>query len=603
MKVFSRLRSKWQGLTDTVNRFPLTIILLLAAAASNTIGIESNDNLVYTHLLVAFLVGAAAFVVLQMLYERFFENPFLRLIFAGVSVAGSVLYYYCVRNDKWDTEITIRTTVLFFVLLIAFLWIPVIRSSYNFNQSFLVVFKSFFTALLFDGVLFLGIVLIVGAINLLITRLDDQILLHTLNIIVILIAPAYLLTMLPVYPGKKELLSKNEGTSIPEETEQTSAEQSVSYITKMITPNKLLISLISYVIIPITAVFTVILLLYIIINIRGEFWTDNLMEPMLVSYSITVIIVYLLASSIPHTFAVYFRRIFPKVLIPLVLFQTVSSILRISEAGITYGRYYVILFGIFAVIAGIFFCILPVHKNGIIAPILMGMALLSILPPVDAFTVSRTNQINRLEAVLTRNNMLSGDIIIPGSDISKEDKEVIIKAVDYILRMGYDKDLPYLSTYADIFEFEKTFGFAQYGGTDGEYHSFYVSRDTAEPVPVSDFDQLLQLNIYSTSPDTVSSPFEINGVPYVIRTQKTGAGQRISLEGSDGRELILFHTDEIFTRFKDASEKLSRSTKDMTFKKENEEAIITLVANSVSGSEGINGSDLSADLLLFIRIK
>jgi hypothetical protein len=603
MKRISRLRRKWQGLADTVNRFPLTIILLIAAAASNTIGIESDDNLVYTHLLITFLVGAAAFVVLQMLYERFFENPLLRLVFAVISVAGSVLYYLCIRNFRWNTEISVRTIVLFFALLIAFLWIPVIRSRYNFNESFLVVFKGFFTTLLYDGVLYLGIVLIVSTINLLIRRLDDQILLHALNIIVLIVAPVYLLTLLPVYPGKRELLLDKAATSKPEEAEQTTGGQSVTYIRKMITPNKLLISLIAYVVIPITAAFTVILLLYIVINIRGTFWTDNLMEPLLVSYSITVIVVYLLASTIQHSFAKYFRRIFPKVLIPLVLFQTVSSILKISESGITYGRYYVILFGVFAVIAGICFCILPVHKNGVIAPILMGMALLSILPPVDAFTVSRTNQINRLEAVLMKNNMLTEDIITPKSDISEEDKEKIIKAVDYIIRMGYDKDLPYLSSYAGPFEFERTFGFAQYSGEDGEYQSFYASRNTAEPIPISEFDKMMQLNIYYAAPDIVSDPFEKNGTFYVIRyTHRTGAGQLI-LENVDGKELLSFDTDEIWKRFQEVSEKLSLPTKDMTFTKENEEAVITLVANSVSGSKGKDGSDLAADLFVFIRIK
>ena len=604
MKGISRLRRKWQGLADTVNRFPLTIILLIAAAASNTIGIESENDLVYTHLLSAFLVGAAAFVVLQMLYERFFENPLLRLVFAVISVAGSVLYYLCIRNFNWNTEISVRTIVLFFVLLIAFLWIPVIRSRYNFNESFLVVFKGFFTTLLYDGVLYLGIVLIVSTINLLIRRLDDQILLHALNIIVLIIAPAYLLTILPVYPGKRELLIDKDSTSNPEKAEQPSEEQSVTYIKKMITPNKLLISLITYVVIPITEVFTVILLLYIVINIREEFWTDNLMEPLLVSYSITVIVVYLLASTIQHSFAKYFRRIFPKVLIPLVLFQTVSSILKISEAGITYGRYYVILFGVFAVIAGICFCVLPVHKNGVIAPILMGMALLSILPPVDAFTVSRANQINRLEAALMRNNMLTEGIIIPRSDISEKDKEDIIKAVDYIIRMGYDKDLPYLTSYSGIFEFERTFGFAQYSGADSEYQSFYASRNTAEPVPISEFDKMLQLNVYYASPDIVSDPFEKDGTSYVIRyTHRTGDGQIISIESVDGKELLSFDTYEIWKRFEEVTEKQSRPTKDMTFTKENEEAVITLVANSVSGSKGKDESDLAADLFVFIRIK
>ncbi len=603
MKGISKLKLKWKGLADTVNRFPLTIILLIAAAASNTIGIETKDNLIYTKLLMAFLVGAAVFAVLQMFYERFLENPILRLIFALISIASSVLYYFFTRNSDWKTEISIRTTVLFFLLFIAFLWIPVIRNSYNFNESFLAVFKAFFTAVLFDGVLYLGIVLIISAINLLIIKLDDHVFLHALNIIGVFIAPIYLLTMIPVYPGKRELEMSKESITQKEE-EQSSAELSMSLITKQVTPNKILVSLISYVVIPITAVFTVILLLYIIINIRGKFWTDNLMEPMLVSYSITVIIVYLLASCINHPLANYFRRIFPKVLLPLVLFQTVSSILKISEVGITYGRYYVILFGVFAAAAGVCFSFLQVSKNGLIAPILIGMAILSILPPVDAFTISKTNQIHRLESALKRNGMLSEGVIVPRADVSEKDKATMVQSVDYIVRMGYDKDLPYLSNYTVSYEFEKTFGFTKDSGEGSEYKSYYVSRNMTDPVTITGFDAMLQINIYNAAPDTVSSPFEINGTVYVIRaTHLTGGSQVINLERTDGRVLLSYDLSEMFQRFSETSDKSSHPTTDMTFTKENEEAIITLVANSISSSNWAEGSDQAADLLVFVKAK
>ena len=91
------------------------------------------------------------------------------------------------------------------------------------------------------------------------------------------------------------------------------------------------------------------------------------MEPLLVSYSITVITVYLLASVIDSKTTKYFRMVFPKVLIPVVLFQTVSSILKIGELGITSGRYYVIMFGIFATISAVIFSIWP-NKRTILLP-------------------------------------------------------------------------------------------------------------------------------------------------------------------------------------------------------------------------------------------
>ncbi len=612
MKGLSGLRVKWQGVADAVVRFPLTIILLVAAAACNAIAVELQNNLIYTKLLMAFLIGAASYVMLQVLYERFFENPMLRLIFAASSVAASVLYFLCIRSLGWGIEIAVRTIILYFILFVAFLWIPVIRSSYSFNDSFLAVFKSFFTAILFDGVLFLGVVLIISAVNLLIAKVDEHAYLHAANIIFVFIAPVYLLTMLPLYPGRKELIEQS--TSEVKETGETSEsveqkdenmEASTSeLIAKLVTPNRFLTTLVSYVVVPITAVFTFILLLYILMNIRGEFWTDNLMEPLLVSYSITVIIVYLLTSTMKHPITKLFRRIFPKVLLPIVLFQTISSILKISEVGITYGRYYVILFGIFATIAGACFCFLPIRKNGIIAPILIGMAILSILPPVDAFTVSKVNQIGRLETVLKKNGMLSDDTIIPKSNLSEKDKTVIIQSVDYVTRMGYDKDLPYLASYTDTYEFEKTFGFNQYNQEDNAYKNYYVSRDTADPITISGYDAMLQMSIYSTAPDSNSKRITINGADYLLRySQPGGESSRITLENMEGKELLRYDLDELFHKFTGDSGKTSLSTKDMSFTRENELAVLTLVANSISYSEWTNGTDRSTDLLVFIRIK
>ena len=164
--------------------------------------------------------------------------------------------------------------------------------------------------------------------------------------------------------------------------------------------------LISYIIIPLITVFTIILLVYIIKNIGGEFWSDNLLEPMIVSYSISVIVVYLLASELENKFTVLFRKILPKVLVPIVVFQIISSLLSLSETGITHTRYYVILYGLFAAVSGILLSFLPVRKNGSVAALLIIFSIFSIVPPVDAFSISKSSQINLVEKVLLENKML-----------------------------------------------------------------------------------------------------------------------------------------------------------------------------------------------------
>ena len=594
MKNKPSLRERWQGLTDTVNRFSLTFILLITAVVSCGIAIETPNNLIYSKFFISFLVGAMLFVVLQMLYERFFDNPVLRLVFALVSVGAAVLYYIAVHASDWNIVVSVRTSVIIFILLIGLIWIPVIRTENNFNESFMAVFKAFFISVFFDGVLYLGVALILGATNLLIFRVASDAYLHAANIIFVLIAPTYLLSMLPVYQGRNGKDEQNNNSE---------AKQAV--ILKMTTPGKFLETLISYVIIPITAVFTIILLLYIILNITGEFWTDNLMEPLLVSYSITVIIVYLLSGTIDHPSARYFQRIFPKVLVPVVLFETISALLKIGNVGITYGRYYAILFGIFAVVAGLLFCFIPIRKNGIIAPILIVLSVISILPPVDSFTLSKFSQIKLLRNVLEENNMLNGDTITPRSDLAEEARNDIVKAVSYLDTMDYTDEVPYLSSYYTSKNFEQTFGFAQYGAGDKDLQSYYLSRDNTEPIPVAGYDFMLEMNVNNHIQDSIIYKFTSDGKTYQIRFDNSNVETPLLLlENEQGLELLQYPVDDLFTGFTaDTGGKEAVPTSDMTFTRENDAALLTVIANAISYNEWSGGSDRTADLVVLINIK
>ena len=162
---------------------------------------------------------------------------------------------------------------------------------------------------------------------------------------------------------------------------------------------------------------------------------------MLVSYAITVILVYILASEITNRFTELFRKIFPKILIPIVVFQIIASCLKLSDMGLTHKRYFVIIFGVFAAIVGILLSFLPVRKNGIIALLLIVFSAISIVPPVDAFTTSRNSQTETLTNVLVKNNMLENNQIKANPSISNKDKEIITKAVSYLSMMEYTKKI------------------------------------------------------------------------------------------------------------------------------------------------------------------
>ncbi len=565
--MINRFKERFDGFTNTVLRFPLTMIFLVAWAIMNFVSLTSYDYIDYNEYAYAFLIGACSYVVLQVLYETFFKDRVtIRYAFMGLSVLFSIIYFSLVRSREPGVEFAIRTAIILFILLIAFLWIPTIKRKVSFNETFLVSFGAFFTVVLFAALLYLGIILIISTIDNLIVSVNGPYYEHVANVIILLYAPIHFLSLIPVYDEGEEKK-----------------------------PSKFLTNLISYVFIPISGIFTIILLLYIILNIRGDFWTDNILEPMLVSYSILVILIYILASQIDNIFSSLYRKIIPKVLIPIVLFQTISSLLKIGELGITLGRYYVIMFGVFAVIAGIIFSILPVKKNGIIAPILIGLSIISILPPVDAFTISRKSQIGRLERVLVDNEMLEGDILRADGSLLEQDKEVIRNSISYLENMDYIKDIVWLDEYYNYHNFEATFGFPRYDYVDHE-KTFKSFRRSDSIIKVTGHDYIMEGSINYDNPSyEVGSFKKDNDEYYLYFSNEDGA----IILYRDEIELIRFSINEIFYRFeKRDSDDYNLSNADASFSVENEEAILTIIAENVY----LDMSDEYRDAYFYILI-
>ena len=632
MKHLTKIKDRWKGLIDTILRFSMLIIFLVAAVLSNTLAINNGHNHeTYVRLLVTFILGAAIYAVFQLLYERFFTKTKIRHVFMGITIALSLAYFLVIRTLQWDVEVTVRTLVILFILLIAFLWVPSIKSRVSFNETFMAAFKAFFMAIFFSGVLFLGVAILLGATNALIFKVNDKAFIHSANIIFLLFLPIHFLSLLPYYPQKEDLkLTKKqeeeldfteliiEKTAKEDGSELDFADRAEKYIAEVLatkaelrkreealvrltTPAKFLEALISYVIIPITGIFTIILIVYIIMNITGDFWGDSLLEPLLVSYSIVVIIVYLLASMLRNAFARYFRLIFPKVLVPVVLVQTVSSVLHIEVVGITYGRYYCILFGVFATIAGIIFCLKPIKKNGLIAPILIGLSLISILPIIDVFTICRVTQIDRLESVLERNDMFDGVTITPKTNISADDRQIIVSSVQYLDQMGYTKDINWLSEYSRNNNLEHTFGFTEYEKVKGESLYISITRNQSSPIQINGYDDMAHMNMNNYNTGLVTDGFEKDGIFYRLRLDSED-NQVIILE-KDNVELIRFNMANVYNKFIDNHEETILDTQEVTFTEDNPLATLTIIAENVNISIWEGGSDRQADIYALVKIK
>ena len=587
MKWFVKLQDRLKGLTYAIIRYPLTELFLIAAAVILAASIQADAD--YRKQLLVCLVGAVLSASLQAAYERFFNKASTRYILMGSGILLTLGYYLILRPaPELSMEIGIRTWVAILALCIAFIWVPVIRSNISFNESFMAAFKAFFHAIFYAIILYAGCTLIFLAIDNLLVHVSDKAFAHMGNIVFVLFAPLYFLSLIPVYPGKKNSEMNSEEIKAQEEQ-----------IHKAAFCPQFLEILISYIIIPLTAVYTVILILYIARNIGGEFWTNNLLEPMLVSYAITVILLTILSSRLENKFAVLFRMIFPKVLIPIVLFQIVSSMIILRETGVTHTRYFVILFGIFAVSSSIVMSFIPVRKNGIIAAMLIGFSIVSVIPPVDAFTVSRISQQNALESLLIQNKMLKNNSITPNASISDEDKRKIVSTVEYLSMMAYTDDF---SIYEDFYD---TFGFYEYDSPENKNRYSNVFLDSSIPIDIAGHDILTHAYInFDENVTTEICHIEKSGKNYTLERQKAGETYDIVLRDDNNQEMIRFHADEIFSKYQSyTADKSELGIKEATFSTENDQAKLTVVVQNANINVSANQTYYNADLYILVQFK
>lgn len=596
MKILSRFKKRIAGFYDVMGRFILTLLFLVAFAVCNIININSNTGN-YSRLLSVLLVGALLAAVSQMITERFLKGGKKRLFTMAGALILTILFYLFIIPDQTVARETLmlKTLVACFTLFMAFILIPSIKNTITFNQTFMAAFKAFFVALFFASILFGGISLIIAAIDNLLFPISEKAYMHSASIIYSLFAPLYFLSLIPLYPGAWGEKEENEEME------------------KLIACPKLLERLISYIIVPLTAVFTLILLIYIIINIGNEFWTNSLLEPMLVSYSVAVILVYILTGTLQNKPARLFKKIFPKVLIPIVLLQTIASIIKVGNLGLPHTRYYVILFGVFAIAAGVIFSIVSEKKNGFVIMILIVLSLISIIPPVDAFTVGRVYQTNLLKNILQRNSMLSNGKILQNPAVPDNDKILITLISDYIFRFDYAEDIKWVDEGSiNYFDFYKTYGFEpKYSSEEpggGEYYGIKLMLSSDSVIDVSEYEKAIpfRLEVHENSERNYSiAEIEKNGLLYKMDIKTEDENIYLNLTDQEKKKLISFDLTKIIEVLKAEGERNSELTLEKaTFTESSQQVDIGLVVRSctLEGSSGqIFYLDMEALILINIR--
>lgn len=585
------------NLKTTVTRFPVVLLFLafLTVTMFYTIENDFNNEELLGRLFFTGIFGAFLATAVQFMLERFKSISKYTLLLHGATIVLSVMYFYFMTNDDISQYMVVHLFVITFALFAAYLYMPSAKNDVNFGNVALSHFKAAFTAILYGVVLFLGFVAIFGAIDILLFDIDTKIYGHIANIAFVFFTPVYYLSLLPKFNSEEEYdLKKNEIVfSYP----------------------RVLEILVSYILIPLISIFSVVLIVYFIKILVTGVWPVGQVGPMVLGYSAAGYFIYILGSNIDNRFSILYRKIFPIVLIPLVVMQLVSSYIRVDAYGITESRYYVILFGIFSIACALMLIFNKKKNPNSIVLLSAIFALLSIIPPVDAFTVSKNSQEARLEEILLRNNMLVSNEIVPNGNIIKEDKYEITNISDYMSRMGYLRDLEwfpeeYISDSGYYRNFELIYGFNPYYDRNlpGETQRYvYAMLDSNAEIDVSGYDKFMKINIFnSINQNTTVGTFNIDNERYIVE-QKTDDVGYITMTISDDSNNTLIEipvkgfVDELFEKINEP--KSFMSPDELAINSQNENLKVKIIVNDLNADK--NNEDkiyINGSLLLFVAL-
>lgn len=594
----NRLREMIQqlflGMSRAGFRFPLTVFSLSAATGLLCYMISLHDSppLFVEKLMFTFLVGAVLGMAAQFAAERFSMLLKYRFgVYAGSALLTVGYYLIIWPVPEISQEISVRTFVAVVALICAVLWFPSFQEKTDFNKIALIHFKSFFTSVLYSGVLSAGIAAIIAAVDILLFEVNSDAYSYMMAIIWVLFATIYYLSLLPKFNSDDplDIEAGNRAENYP----------------------KFLEILVSFITIPLISAYTLVLFAYFIKILVTSHWPSGQLGPMVLVYSAVGLIIFILSSLLENRFAVLYRKIFPKVLIPIVIMQLISVGIRLNAYGITESRYYVALFGIFSIVIGVLFSIKPRIRNSIIALLVAGFAIFSIIPPIDAFSVSRVSQINRVEAILQAEGILTEGQLKAKTDAAEYTKIETTNILSYLDRSSSLKYIQWLPEDFQIYrDMKSTFGFEPTYpyNIEREANYFIASLDTQEPLIISDYDIYIMVYSDRFMKRGSSSPvnFTLAGVDYELSVERLSNQEaRVAVRDKTGTELIGTGLYE-FAKQLESTGSSARATKEamspeeMTFSVSQNGYKLKIIfqhVNIIKGTEAEAGVDYSAYVL------
>jgi hypothetical protein len=416
--------------TRTIQRFPL---VLFNAAVGTLVAIELIDHegaqqpSVLFQILYAAILGMPLLIGLALMAEKRMWSALTAL---GIQCAGILAlagYAWSVPADLTAAPM-IHVLRLFMLAVSLHLFVAVApyigrgetNGFWHFNKTLLL--RGVMTAI-FAGVLFAGLAVALAALdNLFGINIPPRRYGELWVCVVGLFATVFFLGGIP---DRLELL---EGvTEYPKEIKVFA----------------------QYILLPLVLVYLVILYAYIGKILVAWDWPQGWVSRLILGFATTGILMHLLfypiRSQAENRWITTALRWFYVVLVPLVVVLMLALTRRISDYGITEGRYVAIVTGLWLGAIVLYFIVRHQGSIKVIPGSLGVVALVISFGPWGAFEVSESSQVARLEALMTSSSILVDGVARPAPrPVPFEQTKEICSILGYLYEVhGYERIQPW----------------------------------------------------------------------------------------------------------------------------------------------------------------
>lgn len=508
----------FKGAMGAFKKFPAAMLSALSFAIVTMIRIyldwpaQEAYNFLFSCLHFAFALGAI-FGLTAVTAERIKYNTQRTFVLANgivgavVLVAFGLLYYFGGTDPNAEYYRVVRVTslagarmavatsvsYLVFVILAGYHKNEQGKAQFDFSGAFFMTHKAFFTALLYGLVIEIGVSGVAGAIRALLYRDMSYNIYSYIATIAGFVAFAIFAGYFPEF-GQADSSAKRE------------------HLQKQ---PRFVEVLFEYIMIPIMLALTVVLLIWSARTIFGnEEVLFSRLSTIATSYAYFGIWLHIMTSKSDSGLAKFYRRVYPFAALIILAFEAKALWTQLSTWGLKTLEYSFILMWIFAVasVLLLFFKKTKAHVPMTILVCVLG--IVSVLPIIGYETLPMQSQVNRLEKMLEREQILvNGSLIPTANEISQEEKIAITDTVLFLSRSEKEKLPDWFDTrLAEASVFEEKLGFVQ-TWEDREYPD-NLYKDT-----------------YLTKPN---GTIDIGSYDWVVNIQENKQVEQVALEGAKG---------------------------------------------------------------------